>query len=27
VKQAPVVGADYTWNIRLAGTFTQLSGC
>jgi hypothetical protein len=27
VKSAPVVGADYTWNIRLAGTFTQLSGC
>jgi len=27
VKQAPVVGADYTWYIRLAGTFTQLSGC
>ena len=26
-KTAPVIGADYTWNIRLAGTFTQLNGC
>lgn len=26
-KTAPVVGADFTWNIRLAGTLTSLSGC
>jgi hypothetical protein len=26
-KSAPVVGADYAWNIRLAGTLTSLSGC
>jgi hypothetical protein len=26
-KTAPVVGADYTWNIRLAGTLTSLTGC
>ncbi len=26
-KTAPNVGADFTWNIRLAGTVTSFSGC
>lgn len=26
-KTAPAVGADFTWNIRLAGTVSSFSGC
>lgn len=27
LKTAPVIGADFTWNIRLSGTLTQLNSC